>query len=237
VERVSGGRLALREFEVYRVPEAELQRVAALRTEKVTERFTDTILISHTGPGARQYGEYSFDGEIALLRRDGQGQVTRVSLKDGARLADAHGLSLTASEAPAYCNITLAEGNAVVEGAGAAGVQLTLNGAAVKLTGTPAAAAARPEITAAKAVLEPAQAGFTGAQPSALITWRTSVPATTQALFGEEGRFDRRTVLDPKLTTEHQARAWFLKPDQPYTFRIQSRTAGGAIAAVDVPAR
>jgi hypothetical protein len=236
VERSAGGRLALREFEAYRIPEAELQRVAALRAEKTTERFTDTILISHRGPGARQYGDYTFDGELALIRRNEQGRVTQVCLKDATLLEDAHGLRLSATSPQPYCNVTLTGATGTVECLPGEDVRVTDNGATIKLTNADAvkSPAQRPQITDAKAQLEPAQPGFAGAQPSALITWRTSLPTTTQVLFGEDGRFDRRTSLDPSLTTEHQAHAYFLKPNQQYTFRIQSRALGGAVETLDV---
>ncbi|MHB8993640.1 MAG: heparinase II/III domain-containing protein [Armatimonadota bacterium] len=234
VERAAGGRLALREFEAYRVAETELQRVAALRAEKTTDRFTDTILISHNGPALRKYGDYSFDGEIALIRRDAQGKVTQVCFKDATRLEDARGLRLSAASPQPYCNITLSGVTGTVECLAGGTVQLTANGAPIKLDGVAEAAAQRPQIIDAKVILEPAQPGFAGAQPSALITWRTNVPTTTQVLFGEEGRFDRRTILDPRLTTEHQAHAYFLKPNQQYTFRIQSRAHGDAIETLDL---
>lgn len=243
VERNTGGRLALREFEAYHVPEAELQRVAALRAQKVTERFADTILISHQGPGARRYGEYNFDGEMALIRRDGQAKVTQICLKDGSRLSDGRGLRFSAKGGQPYCNITLTGTQGTLDCLVAGGVQLVANGAMVTLTSANdgKAAAQQParrlQISGARVQWEPAQEIFAGAQPSALITWRTNVPTTTQILFGEGGRFDRRTALDTKLSTEHQARAYFLKPDEQYTFRIQSRTPGGAVETVDLTTR
>jgi hypothetical protein len=234
VERPAGGRLALREFEAYHVPEAELQRVAALRTEKVTERFTDTILISHAGPITRLYGDYTFDGELAVIRRDAQGKITELSLKDASRLEDTDGLRFTATSAQPYCNLTVTGATATAERLAGEQFQLTANGAPIRLNLAAPEAPARPQITNAKAFLEPAQPGFAGAQPSALITWRTTVPTTTEVLFGENNRFDRRTILDTRLTTDHEARAYFLKPGQEYTFRIQSRAVGGALETMDV---
>jgi hypothetical protein len=242
VERPSGGRLALREFAAYLIPEAEYQRVAALRAQKVTERFTDTVLIAHEGPGLRQYGEYSFDGEVALIRRDGQGKVTRLSLKDGSRLNGGRELDFRLPHRQPYVNLTLTREGGVVECLSPAGLQLTMQGAAIPLTpaGGPAATAAPAaepvKITGAQVKLEPPQEGFKGAQPSALITWRTSLPATSQVLFGENGRFDRRTVLDKTLRTEHQARAWFLKPEEKYTFRLQSQSPGSEPITLEVTA-
>lgn len=192
VERPSGGRIALREFEVYRVPEAELQRVAAMRAEMIRESFTDTVLISHTGKGFRQYGDYLFDGEMALIRADGNGVVRQVSVKDATELLDGDRRSLHLASPP----------DSAVAG-----------------------------IIDPKVQLEPAQPGFTGAQPSALVSWKTPVPATSQVFYGDDGKFAQRTPLDPRLTTEHAVRVFFLRPDRTYTFRAVSATRHGWMQA------
>ncbi|HPT99586.1 MAG TPA: hypothetical protein PLU39_17125, partial [Armatimonadota bacterium] len=75
VERAGGGRLALREFEAYHVSSEELARFERARQARVTEEWTDVILISHRGARARRYGDYLFDGEIALIRKDAAGRV------------------------------------------------------------------------------------------------------------------------------------------------------------------
>lgn len=232
VERSQGGRLALREFEAYRVADRERQRIAALRAETVTEEFTDTILLSQVGPGARRYGEYSFDGELALLRRDGTGRLTEVCLKGGSTLSLSRELSLRLGQACTYCNLTLQAGQATVDGPAAGQAELTANGARVKLVAAdgqslPATNEPAPKILDARVQLLPAQAGFAAAQPSAVITWRTDVPATGQVAFGAGDRLDRRTVLDTRLTTAHEARAWFLEADRQYRFEIVSQSRGG----------
>jgi len=84
VERPSGGRLAMREFEAYCVSEDERRRVEALRRARVTEEWTDYFLISHTGARKRTYGDFAFDGEIALVRRSVDGQIARVLTKRAA---------------------------------------------------------------------------------------------------------------------------------------------------------
>lgn len=202
VERPSGGRIALREFEVYRVPEAELQRVAAMRAEMIHESFRDTLLISHTGKGLRQYGDYLFDGEMALIRQDGNGVIRQVSVKDATELLDGDRRNIATGQ-PARPD--------------------------------PAAAG----ITDLKVQLEPAQPGFTGAQPSALVTWKTPVPATSQVFYGDDGKFAQRTPLDPRLKTEHAVRVYFLRPDRTYKFRASSCTPNGVMqaeTAVEEPA-
>lgn len=84
VERPSGGRLAMREIEAYCVAEDEVRRVEALRRARVTEKRTDYFLISHSGAARRTYGDFTFDGEIALVRERADGQIARVLTKRGS---------------------------------------------------------------------------------------------------------------------------------------------------------
>ncbi|NSW56942.1 MAG: alginate lyase family protein [Armatimonadetes bacterium] len=242
VRRPSGGRLSLREFEAYRVPDAELQRVAAMRAETVTESFRDVCLISHSGPGMRQYGDYTFDGELAFIHADGQGRVQEVCLKDGSFLSNGQDLKFTSSlwRYP-YCNISLRGNEALVDCPGAFQLQLVANGEAVELSmadGSQPGGEAEPElnISDARVVLEPAQEGFAGAQPSALVTWRTDRPATSQVFYGDDGQFAQRTTFDPTLVTDHQVRVYFLRADREYAFRAVSRTSSSD-AQVYLPGR
>lgn len=242
VRRPSGGRVSLREFEAYRVPDAELERVAAMRAETVTEGFRDVCLISHSGPGMREYGGYAFDGELALIRADGQGRVREVCMKDASFLGNGRDLNFTSSlwRYP-YCNISLEGKKGLVDCPGAFQLQLVADGAAVGLSmadGSELGGEAEPElsISDARVELEPAQEGFAGAQPSALVTWRTDRPATSQVFYGDDGQFAQRTTFDPALVTDHQVRVYFLRADRDCTFRAVSRTRS-ADAQVDLPGR
>jgi heparan-sulfate lyase len=243
VRRPSGGRLAMREFEAFLVPEAEKQRVAALRAEMTTEHFTDAVLVSHSGPGLRQYGDYTFDGELAIVRRNGEGAVTALSVKNGANLTGP-GLHLQAPNSLPYCNIasiTVADGTAMVEALTAAGLTLSLDGRDVSLQmqsdGRPAPQVAEgvpPQISNLQVQMEPSQKGLRGAQPSALLTWQTDRPAVSQVFFEEAGMGLRRTPLQKEFTTDHAVRVYFLRPQQEYEFRAVSidesgRDVSGAI--------
>jgi hypothetical protein len=237
VERPSGGRLALREWEAYRVSDAEQRRVENLRRETTTEQWIDTLLISHEGAGPRQYGDFAFDGEIALIRRDAAGRLVRLGVKTGRELREG-GQILFCSDntidslsmewrgdllqvgclAP-YGLRLLAQGAQQVEWGGQRLTASVQDGLLI----LPAAADPRPpQITAVQVQPEPPQKGLAGAQPSALITWKTDVPATSQVEFGEGAGFVQRTVLDPKMTTDHQVRAYFLRPGRRYVFKVIS---------------
>lgn len=230
VERSGGGRLALREIEVHRVPEAELLRVATMRTEMTEDSFRDICLISHTGKGFRQYGSYLFDGELALIRMDGAGSIRQVCVKDADYIGDSKTLNFTTQLFPhPYCNISI-EGTTGLMDCPTANdqIQLLANGVGIKLEAadgtnfhdSPDGLARR--IRDARVQLEPAQPGFAGAQPSALVTWKTPLPATSQVFYGEDGKLDQRTPLDARLVTDHAVRVHFLRPDRPYTFRATS---------------
>ncbi|MEN6645151.1 MAG: alginate lyase family protein [Armatimonadia bacterium] len=242
VERPAGGRLALREFEAYRVPEAELQRVAALRAEVATETFTDLCLISHDGAVKRQYGDYAFDGELALIRRDGAGKVTQVSVKDATMLSNPRDLAFGATRVPiSYCNIRLNGEKGVVEYPLPSQIDLSLGGKPVALTGLPVppagqtAPAGHPEISEQRVAVEPAQQGFAGAQPSALVTWKTDRPTTSQVFYGDDGKFGQRTALDTHLVTDHKVQVYFLRADRKYQFRLQSWDAWGGVTGEAAP--
>ena len=63
----------------------------------MTESWTDTLLISHEGPGLRRYGDFAFDGEFALVRETEDGAIERVIIHRGANLSRA-GQVIVASE-------------------------------------------------------------------------------------------------------------------------------------------
>ncbi len=215
VERPSGGRISMREFEAYRVSDAELARVAALRAERVTESWTDTLLISHEGGGERRYGEFAFDGEMALLRENEAGRITRLSVHRGSSLRRGDEVLLTADTLQDTLTRTWEDGTAPADAPGGPVV--------VK------APADAPPLTISdlRVQLRPPQEGLAGAQPWAEATWTTDRPATTQVEFrGPDGTV-RRTILDRALTREHTARVEFLLPDAEYTFEAVSVDAEG----------
>ncbi len=75
--------------------------------------------------------------------------------------------------------------------------------------------------------MEPAQKGFSGAQPSALLTWQTDRPAVSQVFFEEASTGLRRTPLQKEFTTDHTVRVYFLRPQQEYEFRAVSIDESG----------
>lgn len=217
VERAAGGRLALREFEAYRVPEAELQRAAARRAERVTQRFTDVILVSHAGPGLREYGPYRFDGELAILRLDEQGAVRWLRLKDATELAGPGGRLFASETVQDYYNSDPSP-DATPERVAVPGPQRAL------------------QITGAQVQLQPAQQGFAAAQPSAVVTWQTDRPATSQVRFGEGARRDRRSTISRELTTRHRVHVPFLEADKTYGFSVVAVDGAGNRATAEVGA-
>ncbi len=246
IERPAGGRLAMREVQAYRVSAAEIARVEALRAEITTSNWTDYFLISHAGPGMRRYGEFSCDGELALLRHDANGGLVQASLKSGSLLGQGDQLIFSAPQPVDYLTARWEADTVAVECASSEGLQLLAQEAREVLRGEEAGLAAAyqdgvltvgggpalaaPKITKATVRLEPPQAGLHGAQPWAVVTWQTDRPATTQVEFSTDDGLVRRTVLDPKLVTDHSARVEFLRPDKDYTFAAISVDGSGARA-------
>ncbi len=212
VERPSGGRLSMREFEAHLVAADEVQRVAALREERVVETWTDTLLISHEGPGLRGYGDFTFDGEMALVREMADGTLDRVIVHRGANLSR-DGEVIVASGALLDTFAAQWQGAPIVIAENA---------------DTPA-----PVISDLQVQLQPPQAGLAGGQPWAMVTWQTDRSATTQVEFSAAGRGVRRTILDPAMDTEHSARVEFLRPDSEYTFAAVSVDENKARARVE----
>jgi hypothetical protein len=68
-----------------------------------------TYYLSHEAtPTSRSFGGYGFDGEVAYIERDGNGDLTTVSLADGAVLTDGTADLVNASEAVGDLSITYA---------------------------------------------------------------------------------------------------------------------------------
>ncbi len=202
VERTSGGRIALREFEAYRIPEAEVQRVAAMARETVSQSGSDLILISHTGAATRTYGSVTLDGEMAIVRRNAAGKTLRVAVREEESLTGAGPAYRWPDRAPCWTG----------------------------QTPPPAGPPARAPLVMSdlRVQMQPAQEGFAAAQPSAVITWTTSRPCRSQVCFQEEGVGLRRTPLSDRLDTRHSVTAWFLRPDQPYEFQAVAIGEDGA---------
>ncbi len=85
-------------------------------------------------------------------------------------------------------------------------------------------------IHAAEVQRQPAQKGLAGGQPWAIVRWNTNRPATTQVEYVGPAELLRRTPLQTRLTTDHEARVEFLRADQRYRFTAVSVTADLAVA-------
>jgi len=143
---------------------------------------------------------------MALIRRDAAGQVTRVAVHETKSLKGG-GLAYAWPEAVASWSGT-----------------------------TPPAAPAEgaaPRISNLRAQMQPAQKGFTGAQPSALITWTTDRPCRAQVCFDEPGVGLRRTPLT-EPGTEHSVTAWFLRPDRAYEFQAVAIGVDGRRSSTNI---
>ena len=242
VERPAGGRLAMREIQAYQVADAEIERVAALRAERVTTSWTDHFLIAHERAGRRRYGDFVFDGELALIRSDAQGQLVQASIKSGSVLRHGDQLVLSAPNPVDYLTARWTGDTVSIECPSSEGLQLLSQDARKVLhDGRPMAAShkdgvltiaasppqAAPKVTNVAVKLEPPQPGLHGAQPWATVTWRTSTAATTQVQFWTDDGLIRRTPLDTQLVTDHRARVDFLRPGKQYEFKAISSDASG----------
>ena len=250
VERPSGGRLALREFAVHFATEEEKQRVERLRRERSTEEWTDLLLVSHRGPGRRTYGDLLFDGEVAVVRKDAAGKITRIAVKTGKELSEKERV-LFESDQPVDALGAEWRGDLLrVDCPAPHGARLpALSARRLEANGRPVKPVLREGVWALdrpagkeplrladlRVNLEPAQKGMAGAQPSALVSWKTNVPATSRVEFGEGTLLDRRSPLDTDLVTEHQVRVYFLRPGKEYQFRAVSVDEWGRRA--EAPAR
>ncbi len=242
VQRPSGGRLSMREFQAYRVAGDELARIAALREERTTERWTDTLLMAQAGVGQRSYGEYSFDGEMALIRTDEDGRIARVVIHRGCELRRGGQTLVAGDEVIDTLTATWPGGSVQLDCVGLTDLSLIAQDATAivadgqqiparvddGLLRTERAEAPTPlEISGLRVELHPPQEGLAGGQPWAMVSWRTDRPATTQVEFSASGGPVRRTTLDRALVTEHAARVEFLRPDEPVEFRAVSVDIAG----------
>jgi hypothetical protein len=249
VERPGGGRLGARELEVYRIADDEQQRLETARRETTSTSWTETILIAHERHGPRQYGPFAFDGEFAIIRRSAEGRLTRVSVKGGCELREGDSVLVAAPAPVDYLTATWRDDVVEIEAAVTpGGLRLTAQGARRVRSGgqfqaarladgvlaLPVAPTAPPRIAGVQVELRPPQGGMAGAQPSALITWTTDTPATSQVRFTEANGGERRTPLDTRLKTEHRVTAYFLRPDRGYGFTLESVDACGNRSSVAV---
>ena len=185
-----------------------MQRVAAMARETASQSGSDLILISHTGAATRTYGPVTLHGEMALIRRDAGGQTLRVAVREATSLTGAGLAYRWPDRAPSW------------------------TGQAPPPAGPPARAPL--VISDLRVQMQPAQEGFAAAQPSAVITWTTSLPCRSQVCFREEGVGLRRTPLSDRLDTRHRVTAWFLRPDRPYEFQAVAIAEEGARATATV---
>lgn len=67
-------------------------------------------------------------------------------------------------------------------------------------------------------------------QASAVVTWTTDVPATSQVEYGLTTAYGSATSLNESLVTSHSATLTDLEPDSVYHFRVRSEDAKGSAA-------
>ena len=255
VRRPEGGRLSMREIQVHHVPAEEFARVEALRNERTTLRWTDYLLISHDGARPRRYGEFDFDGELAFIRTDADGEPVRSSVMHASALSRAGAVLMRAASEVDYLSARWTGDAVHVDAPGAMKLELAAAGAStVTMRKEPVAATptganltlSGPEPTDGPGIegltveVHPPQEGLAGGQPWAELRWKTGVPATTQVLFGCDDGLTRRSILEENPMTEHAARVEFLRPGRSYVFRAISTTRMGsrsieATAPVAVP--
>ncbi len=70
---------------------------------------------------------------------------------------------------------------------------------------------------------------------SAIVTWTTDKPATSQVLYGLDKSTSNSTPADSKLVTSHSVRVNGLQPNSTYYYRIKSADADGDTATMDPP--
>lgn len=245
VERPAGGRLAMREVLAYRVADEETERVARLRQVRELTRWTDTIMLSHGRAAMRRYGDFEFDGELAVVRRSENGEITRLMLKGASKLRDGDAILVSAGAPMDWLNATWTDDAVQIEcpyrpalGVIAQGRDLVRLGAetvaaagAGGVLSIPAAPEApTPTITDLEVELHPAQKGLAGGQPWAVVSWTTDQPCTSQVEFSSGTDLTRRTVLAPRFVTRHTARVDFLIPGEEYRFTARSVNRSGGCA-------
>jgi hypothetical protein len=248
VERPDGGRIAIREVQAYRISDAERARVAKLREDTVTDRWTDFILISHSSPEPTQYGDFAFDGQLAVLRHDQDGQLRRMSLVRARALAAGPDQLFIADPIRDYVGATWAGDELQLNGPACQGLRIATGKArAIAVAGqtipclpntlfpVPVQPGPGLHITDAIAQFHPPQKGLAGGQPWALVTWETSLPATSQVEFQTADGPLRRTPLSSQPTRSHRCRIEFLRPNHTYQLTAVSVLPSGVRATHPVP--
>jgi hypothetical protein len=159
---------------------------------KVSRPYRDVILLSHDGPHRRQYGPYTFDGELAWLRLGADGRLARLVIKNGRALSEGERvLARSETEIPDVAAVW--QGDVLrLTGSKVWALELAANGAkralgeAGDLPSTLGRDILRIAPSPQKAALVlsgltvrpvPPQEGLAGAQPGLLVTWRTNRPA------------------------------------------------------------
>ena len=243
IHRPDGGRLALRECQVFRIADAELERVRALRAERRTREWSDTVLLSHTEPKPRTWGPCEFDGELALVRRDQTGAITRIAIQHGRRLVIDGTTWVEAAEDLDECIAEWDDDGLHVATTTPAGLRIAAGTAErASLRGHPATIVRREKgvflfdlpgehsplrILESHIELHPPQKDLHGGQPWALVRWKTNRPATSQVNFGRDDKLSRHTPLEHGFTTEHEVRVEFLHPEKAYRFQCVSIDRAG----------
>jgi hypothetical protein len=241
VGRPKGGRTAVREIEAYRVADAELIRVARLRAEMITERWHDVVLISHGSPQPTQYGNCSFDGQLAVLRYGEDGQLGRASLIRTGTLAEGSKRLFGTNESRDWISAIWLGDQLQLEGPACRGLSIATGRAtAIAVEGetlpcVPSTLATIPaqgdttlSITDVAVQHHPPQKGLVGGQPWAVVTWQTDTPATSQVECQTADGPLRRTPLSSELTCSHRCRVDFLRQDYAYEFTAVSVLPSGA---------
>ncbi len=229
----------MREIEAYHVSQAELDRVEALKAEVTTTEWTDYCLISHDGAIERTYGDFTFNGELAFLRKDADGDFVQLLLTNASSLSEGDFGEFSAPARVPYLTATASENGILVESPAFATGSTQLDATSLRdghwRVALPTQRAPQATISNATLELHPPQEGLAGGQPWATVRWQTDAPATTQVEYITDDGLIRRTPLDTRRTTEHEARVEFLRADHTYTFTAISTAGIWEPARVEIP--
>jgi len=246
-DRPDGGRIAIREVQAHHISEAERTRVRKLRADTVTDRWTDFVLISHGSPEPTQYGDFVFDGQLAVLRHDQAGRLRRLSLIRARTLAAGLNQLFIADTSRDYVGATWTGDKLELDGPACQGLRIATGKArAIAVAGqtihcppdtlfpVPAQPAPGLQITHATVQLHPPQKGLAGGQPWAVVTWQTDLPATSQVECQTAGGPLRRTPFSRQPTRTHRCRVDFLRPNHTYQFTAISVLPSGIRARLSL---
>jgi len=70
---------------------------------------------------------------------------------------------------------------------------------------------------------------------SAVISWTTDTPSSSQVLYGADASCPNSTIEDTRLVTDHSVRVIGLEANTVYYYRIKSEDGDGNIATMDPP--